>query len=75
MHLTIKKLVFIFSSMRHFAKKLKQKGFKIRYIEVNDPHSTGTFLGELRRSIKDSNPKKIIVTEPGEFRVRNDIGV
>ena len=68
-----KKLVFIFSSMRHFAKELKDKGFEIRYTKLDDPKNAGSFLGELRRSIKDCNPEKIIVTEPGEFRLITEL--
>ncbi|MEM6603556.1 MAG: cryptochrome/photolyase family protein [Pseudomonadota bacterium] len=64
-----KKLVFIFSAMRHFAQELKEKGYNVDYIRLNDPENTGTFNSEIARVVKRHNVSKIIVTAPSEYRV------
>lgn len=68
-----KKLVFIFSSMRHFAKELKQKGYYVEYIKLDDQKNTGSFRTEVERMLKKCQIDKIIVTHPGEYRVLKDI--
>jgi deoxyribodipyrimidine photolyase-related protein len=64
-----KKIAFIFSAMRHFATELKHNGFKVRYIKLDDPDNTNSFDNEVTRAIKDLSANKLIVTEPGEWRV------
>jgi len=64
-----KKIAFIFSAMRHFAQELQNKGFRVRYVTIDDPRNTGSFDGELRRAIADLSPTRVRLTEPGEWRV------
>ena len=68
-----KKIVFIFSAMRHFGDLLEQSGFSVSYIKLNDPANTGSFFGEVERAANKYSPDKIIITEPGEYRVLEDI--
>ena len=68
-----KKIAFIFSCMRHFAEELKDKGYKVHYTKLDDPDNAGSFRGEAQRAIKKYNPASIIVTEPSEYRVFEDI--
>ncbi len=68
-----KKIVFLFSAMRHFAKELKNKGFNIEYTSLNDQDNTNSFKGEIKRTLKKYNFNHIIVTHPGEYRVLKDI--
>lgn len=65
-----KKIAYLFSAMRHFSEELKQKGIKVRYIKLTDPANTGNFTGEVLRAAKAIKPECLIVTEPGEFRVK-----
>ncbi len=65
-----KKIAFLFASMRHFAEELKEDGLQVRYIKLDDPDNTATFEGEVKRAIKACNPKQVIVTEPGEYRLQ-----
>lgn len=65
-----KKIAFLFSSMRHFAEQLKEDGIQVRYIKLDDPSNTDTLDGEVKRAIKVLNIKKLIVTEPGEYRIQ-----
>ncbi|NCT41735.1 MAG: cryptochrome/photolyase family protein [Alphaproteobacteria bacterium] len=68
-----KKIAFIFSAMRHFAKELEEKGYSVHYTQLDDPDNAGSFLGEVKRAIKTHKPSNIIVTEPSEYRVLDDM--
>ena len=68
-----KKIVFIFSAMRHFRALLEKSGFPVTYVKLDDIGNTGTFIGEVERAKKKYSPDKVIVTEPGEYRVLEDI--
>ena len=63
------KLVFIFSAMRHFAGELRRDGIAVDYVRLDDPTNTGFFTGEVQRAIARHKPSRILVTEPGEWRV------
>ena len=64
-----KKIAFLFSAMRHFAAELEEKGFTVRYIQLDDPENSHSFTGELKRAVDALQPEKIITTYPGEHRV------
>ena len=68
-----KKIAFLFSAMRHFADKLKANGYHVQYARLDDPDNAGSFSGEIERAIDQHSPDKVIVTEPGEYRVLKDI--
>ena len=63
------KIVLILSSMRHFAEELREAGFRVDYIKLDEPKNSGSLTGELKRAIKRHRPNQIVVTEPGEWRV------
>ena len=65
-----KKIAFLFSAMRHFAQELRERGWSVDYVELDDPENSGSFTGEAARAIQRYKPGRIIVTEPGEWRVR-----
>lgn len=64
-----KKLVYIFSAMRHFAKELQAAGYRVSYVTLDDEKNTGSFTTELARAVKYYQPTYITVTYPGEYRV------
>ncbi len=68
-----KKIAFIFSAMRHFAEELKDKGYKVHYVKLDDADNTGSFKGEVKRFAAEHKPDEIIVTEPAEYRVLEDM--
>lgn len=68
-----KKIAFVFSSMRHFAQELRDDGYTIHYTKLNDNDNAGSFYGEAQRAVERCNPDKVIVTEPSEYRVLNDM--
>jgi deoxyribodipyrimidine photolyase-related protein len=63
------KLTLIFSAMRHFAGELRADGLSVDYIRLDDPANTGSFTSEVQRAIARHTPSRIVVTEPGEWRV------
>lgn len=64
-----KKLAFVFSAMRHFAAELEASGKPVRYVRLDDPANTGSFSGEVARALGEDSFDRLIVTEPGEWRV------
>ena len=68
-----KKIVFVFSAMRHFAEELRPRGITVRYTKIDDPENSGTIAGEINRIVKDLNPDEVIVTEPGEYRLLQNL--
>lgn len=64
-----KKLVFLLSAMRHFAEELKEKGYEVEYITLNNPKNTGSLTQEVMRQYEKHKPENIVVTWPGEYRI------
>ncbi len=64
------KIALIFSAMRHFAAELREAGWKVDYVTLDDPDNAGSFTGEVARAIERHEPRLISVVEPGEWRVR-----
>jgi deoxyribodipyrimidine photolyase-related protein len=67
------KLVYIFSAMRHFASELTESGYQVHYIKLDSNESRESFFQTFSSFIEGKNFKKIIVTEPSEYRVLHDI--
>ncbi|MCG7911533.1 MAG: cryptochrome/photolyase family protein, partial [Candidatus Thiodiazotropha taylori] len=64
-----KKIAFIFSAMRHFAAELEGRGFRVNYIKLNNPHNSGSLKGEVQRYLKSNKVDRVVITEPGEYRL------
>lgn len=64
-----KKIAFLFSAMRHFAEELKKRGATVRYVKLDDAHNAGSFDGEVKRAIAELAPERLVLTEPGEWRL------
>ena len=64
-----KKIAFILSSMRHFAERLRDEGWTVDYVKLDDPSNTGSFTGEVERSLAASGAAEVLVTHPSEWRV------
>ena len=68
-----KKIAFILSAMRHFAKELRDTKIKVDYTSLDTPDNTGSLKSEIQRAIQKYKPTKIIVTSPSEYRILKDI--
>ncbi len=64
-----KKIAFLFSAMRHFAEELREKGYNVDYIKLDDNDNSGSFSGEVERAINRHKPETLVTTEAAEYRV------
>ncbi|BAP45230.1 deoxyribodipyrimidine photolyase-like protein protein [Pseudomonas sp. StFLB209] len=63
------KIVLIFSAMRHFAEALRQRGWQLVYVKLDDADNSGSIAGELLRWQAHLNASQVHVTECGEWRL------
>lgn len=63
------KIAFLFAAMRHHAERLRQDGWHVDYVTLDDPDNSGSFTGEVARAIARHAPDRIVATEAGEWRV------
>jgi len=68
-----KKIIFIFSAMRHFAQELQSLGFSVHYTKLDDKQNTQNISTELLRISKSLGCEKIIITKPGEYRLLKEL--
>ena len=64
------KLVLVLSAMRHFADELKKDGIQVDYVHLDSEGNAGSFSGEIKRALQRDQYDQLVVTEPGEWRVR-----
>ena len=64
-----KKIVYLFSAMRHFAEELRADGLTVDYVTLDAKGNSGSFTGEVVRAAKRHQAGRIVATEPGEWRV------
>lgn len=67
------RLVLFFSAMRHFRDRLRDAGWKVTYVEVDDAENRGCFRDELARWIAALSPDELLVRQPGDHRVLEQI--
>lgn len=65
-----KKIAFLFAAMRHFAGTLVEAGWQVDYVQLDEKENTHSFSGEVERAIQRHKPQGLVVTEPGEWRLR-----
>ncbi|MEP6341823.1 MAG: cryptochrome/photolyase family protein [Maricaulaceae bacterium] len=65
-----KKIVFVFSAMRHFADELIREGYNVRYVKIDEADNTQSFEGEIMRVVHEYRPEQLLLTEPSEHRVK-----
>jgi len=63
------KIVLILAAMRHFAESLRAEGIDVDYVKLDSKGNSGSFSGELNRALARHSVTRIVVTEPGEWRV------
>ena len=68
-----KKIALVFAAMRHFAAELRADGWRVDYVALGDPAKSGSLCDEVARAIVRHGATQIIVTEPGEWRLMEDM--
>ncbi|MEM6498406.1 MAG: cryptochrome/photolyase family protein, partial [Pseudomonadota bacterium] len=68
-----KKIAFLFSAMRHFAAELEAEGWKVVYVRLDGDGNSGHLAGEVARVRAQHGLDRIVVTEPGEWRLLDEM--
>ncbi len=68
-----KKIVLVLSGMRHFAAELRSRGVRVEYVELDDAKNTQSLRGEMLRAVARFKACRVVVTEPGEWRLAEDM--
>jgi deoxyribodipyrimidine photolyase-related protein len=63
------RIAVFLSAMRHFAAGLRSKGFPLVYTQLDDAGNLGTLPLELSRAIALHQPRQLLLTAPGDWRV------
>jgi deoxyribodipyrimidine photolyase-related protein len=66
-------IALFLTGMRHFRDQLQTEGFRVDYRNIDDPLNRGSLGAELRRAVEAQRPKKVIVVQPGEWRVQEQL--
>ena len=70
------RIAFFLSCMRHFRDAMRKKGIRVEYQELQERRSKDggdTFAEVLTRSITKLKPQKLVIVEPGDFRVLHSL--
>jgi deoxyribodipyrimidine photolyase-related protein len=66
------RIALFLSAMRHFREELRAQGMRVEYTELKGETTLVTLL---REAIAKFRPERVIVVEPGEWRLRAEIEV
>lgn len=65
-----KKIALIFSAMRHFAEELRNEGWTVDYVRLDDAKNLQSLTGEVTRAVARHGADAVRVVEAAEYRVR-----
>ncbi len=68
-----KKLVFIFSAMRHFADALEEDGWRVHYQRYHPNNPAQSIEQVIAGLVREYQPERVITTECGEWRLHEQI--
>ncbi|NII10548.1 cryptochrome/photolyase family protein [Oleiagrimonas sp. C23AA] len=63
------RIALFFAAMRHFREHLRQRGVRVHYRQL-DRRAHDQLIDALRTDLKQLRPEKLILVEPGEWRLR-----
>ena len=67
------RLALFFAAMRHFRDEQRAQGRQVVYSALDDKANRGSCATELQRHARQLKPDRIIVLEPGDWRVRKHL--
>jgi deoxyribodipyrimidine photolyase-related protein len=67
------RIVLFLAAMRHFRDDLRARGVTVHYRELDAPDNTGTLFGELLAAVRELSPQRLLLVEPGDWRVRQQL--
>jgi deoxyribodipyrimidine photolyase-related protein len=65
-----RRLALFFAAMRHFRDEQRAQGRQVAYTSLEDKANRGRLAAELQRQARLLKPERIIVLQPGDWRVR-----
>ena len=65
----IKKVLCFFLAMRNFSMLLREKGYRVNYLEINDPKNLQSLESNLRKLIEDLGVTSFQYQLPDEYRL------
>lgn len=68
------RIVMFLAAMRHFRNSLRSRGWRVEYSELTDSGREATLSSELSRFVALHRPREIVCVEPGEWRLREELG-
>ena len=63
------RIALFLSAMRHFRDDLRARGRDVAYVELAE----STLGAELAKAVERLRPERVVVVEPGEWRVREEL--
>jgi len=67
------RIALFLAAMRHFEQRLTQKGHCVVYRRLDDFNNTHSLRKELLKACEQFRPAKLILVEPGDYRVRGEL--
>jgi deoxyribodipyrimidine photolyase-related protein len=67
------RIALFLGAMRHFAHDLRREGLALHYRRLDDLCNRHTLADELEAAVASLQPQRLVVTEPGEWRVRESL--
>jgi len=64
------RIAMFLAAMRHLRDDLRKRDITVHYRQLDDRGNRGDFAAELEAAVKKHRPKKLVIVEPGEWRVR-----
>ena len=64
-----KKLILLFSAMRHFAQRLEADGWRVHYQTYHPDNESQSLEAVIANQLKETGTDKVITTECGEWRL------
>ena len=62
------RIALFLAAMRHYAAALRVRGIPVEYVSLADP-GPGDFAARLAAALARLTPRRLVVCEPGEYRV------
>ncbi len=66
------RIALFLAAMRHFAAELRERGWVVHYRALGE-HAASSLASALADDIERLRPQRVLVTEPGDWRVREAI--
>jgi deoxyribodipyrimidine photolyase-related protein len=63
------RIAIFLSAMRHFAEAVQAAGHPLHYVPLDAEDSRGTLAAELHHAIDTYQPRQLVMTAPGDWRV------